>query len=90
VPATNGVIKIVADRNPDTTCKNAAQLIVSPVEGGLRAFGTHYHVAGFITETLFQRAPLTNSEQAFLGNACSFVIYLGSGRGKCTCPTAGA
>ncbi len=36
-------------------------------------------------ETLFQPAPLTVTEQQFLGQACSFVQYLGSGRGRCIC-----
>jgi len=90
VPAPTGVIKIVADQNAaaGARCTNAAQQIVAPVNGGLRAFGTHNQIVG-LTETLFQPAPLTNTEQAFLGNACSFVIYLGSGRGACRCGTGG-
>jgi len=92
VPA-EGVIKIVSARTAaGNTCDPTN--IVTPVESGLRAFGTHPQtvppniVAG-LTETLFQTAPLTNTEQAFLGNACSFVLYLGSGQGRCVCPTAG-
>jgi hypothetical protein len=80
-----GVVKIVSARTAaDGSCD--ATNIVTPVESGLRAFETHVQVAAAATtETLFQTAPLTNTEQAFLGNACSFVIYLGSGQGKCKC-----
>ncbi len=87
VTPTSGVIKIVAD----LACN--AFSIGQPVGSGLRAFGTHLPTAGFgtpavtniFTETEFQTAPLQDPEAGFLGNACSFVQYLGSGRGTCSC-----
>jgi len=98
-PVTTGVIKVVADL-PAGAC-NPTQ-ITSPVNGALRAFmlnGQGFATViqtpggpilaigpGPSTETQFQPAPLTQTEQAFLGNACSFVLYLGSGRGLCRCP----
>ena len=84
VMPSDGVIKIVADAGCD------ARNITTPVPGGLRAFATHLQIPlGAVvitnTETEFQPAPLTDTERAFLGNACSFVQYLGSGRGVCNC-----
>ena len=79
VPA---VMKIVADAGCDETS------IPQPVNGGLRAFLTNGQPgpgAATLTETLFQPAPLSVQEQRFLGDACSFVHYLGSGRGVCAC-----
>lgn len=75
-----GVIKVVSDQGCDETN------ISRPVPGGLRVFGTNAQSLGHSTETLFQSAPLTSTEQAFLGQACSFVHYLGSGIGRCDCP----
>jgi hypothetical protein len=86
VPFTTGVVKIVADNQPGTKCD--PRTIINPVESGLRAWETHPQ-AGALTETVFATAPLTNTEQSFLGQACSFVWYLGSGKGVCTCPKAG-
>jgi hypothetical protein len=81
-PAT-GVIKIVADNQPGKACD--PKTIINPVESGLRAWETHPQGPGAITETVFANAPLTNTEQGFLGQACSFVLYLGSGKGTCIC-----
>jgi hypothetical protein len=83
----DGVIKIVADRG----CN--AFSIGQPVGSGLRAFATHLPfgalgpvgTTNIFTETEFQTAPLQDPEAGFLGNACSFVQYLGSGRGTCFC-----
>jgi hypothetical protein len=86
VPPTTGVIKIVADNQPGTKCD--PRTIINPVESGLRAWETHPQGAA-LTETVFANAPLTNTEQSFLGQACSFVLYLGSGKGSCVCATAG-
>src|SRR5690242_3016492 len=87
VPFTTGVIKIVADAQPGTGCNPTT--IVNPVEAGLRSWETHIQAAAAITETVSASAPLTNTEQAFLGQACSFVLYLGSGQGTCRCGTGG-
>lgn len=89
-PFSRGVIKIVADAGCDETS------ITTPVNGGLRAFMTNLEIAESVpggvatTETLFQPAPLTVQEQQFLGQACSFVHYLGSGRGTCVCGAQGS
>ena len=84
----DGVIKIVSDAQPGTKCDPTT--VVSPLDGGLRAWETHLQGTNVLTETEFVRAPLTNTEAAFLGQACSFVIYLGSGKGTCYCPRGGA
>jgi hypothetical protein len=81
----NGVVKVVADVAPPSGCD--PRTITAPVNGALRSFGTHLQTqTGPVTETQFQSAPLTPTEQGFLGNACSFVLYLGSGNGQCRCP----
>ncbi len=92
VTPTTGVIKIVGDAGPAPSVCTATN-IVNPIPGALRAFGTHVQPGGQITETAFQVAPLRTgpgSEADFLGMACSFVIYLGSGRGQCLCPNTPA
>ncbi|HMK28548.1 MAG TPA: hypothetical protein VK473_02615 [Terriglobales bacterium] len=82
-PPTDGVIKLVSDNgaNCDPT---------SPVPTvDLRAWSTHLQKPDgsrlVITETEFQFAALQQDELQFLGLACSFVQYLGSGRGVCSC-----
>ncbi|HMK31243.1 MAG TPA: hypothetical protein VK473_16285 [Terriglobales bacterium] len=82
-PAPNGVIKIVSDNraNCDPT---------SPVPTpDLRAWGTHLQRPGgeilVTTEDEFEAAPLQQNELSFLGQACSFVQFLGSGKGVCSC-----
>jgi len=83
-PAPNsGAIKIVSD-----AYSNCNETAPSPIPE-LLAWGTHVQqpVSGaFVTtEEEFQGAPLTEDELGFLGQACSFVQYLGSGKGVCTC-----
>ena len=78
VKPPTGVVKIVSDRGCDETT------ISAPVPAGLRAFQVNPQGIG-ATETLYQAAPLTATEQNFLGNTCSFVHYLGSGVGTCRC-----
>jgi hypothetical protein len=83
-PAPNsGVIKIVSDVN--TNCNELAPAPVPTLLG----FASHVQqpLAGtFVTtEDEFQPAVLTGDELAFLGQACSFVQYLGSGKGVCSC-----
>lgn len=81
----SGVIKIVAD-----TYSNCNETAPIP-QTGLLAWGTHVQqpISGtFVsTEDAFQSAPLASAELSFLGQACSFVQYLGSGKGVCTCGT---
>ncbi|HXZ78757.1 MAG TPA: hypothetical protein VEG30_02435 [Terriglobales bacterium] len=82
-PATDGVIKIVSDNrsNCDPT---------SPVPTpDLRAWATHLQEPGngysVTTEEEFAPAALQQDELSFLGQACSFVLFLGSGKGSCSC-----
>jgi hypothetical protein len=83
-PAPNdGVIKIVSDLN--TNCNELAPVPVPTLLG----FASHVQqpLSGtyVTTEDEFQPAMLTGDELAFLGQACSFVQYLGSGKGVCSC-----
>ncbi len=79
----SGVIKIVSDRR-----SNCDETAPSPVPE-LLAWQTHAQqpvLGTFVTtEDEFQQAPLTADEQSFLGQACGFVQYLGSGKGVCKC-----
>jgi hypothetical protein len=79
VTVPRGVIKVVADASCDETN------ITAPVPGGLRVFGKNAQSAAAVTEYVYPSAPLTSTEQQFLGQACSFVHYLGSGKGVCHC-----
>jgi hypothetical protein len=85
VDFTRGVIKVVADAGCDETS------ITTPVNGGLRAFETNFTTgpAVGLRENRLEAAPLTTQEQQFLGQACSFVHYLGSGKGTCVCGAIG-
>jgi hypothetical protein len=86
-PAPNsGVIKIVSDNRA-----NCNETSPAPTPE-LLSWQTHVQqpVTGtFVTtEDQFQRAFLTQDELAFLGQACAFVQYLGSGKGVCQCGAA--
>lgn len=64
---------------------------VVPVAALGAVFGTHLQVeptGTAVTETEKLPRVLSSEEAAFLPNACSFIRYLGSGRGTCRC-TAG-
>lgn len=80
---SSGVIKIVSDAYPN--CNETAPTPTAD----LLAWGTHVQqpiTGAFVTtEDVFLSAPLSSPELAFLGQACSFVQYLGSGKGVCTC-----
>jgi hypothetical protein len=84
-PAPNsGVIKIVSDSG--SNCNETAPAPV--IE--LLAWQTHVQqpvLGTFVTtEDAFLPSVLNADELAFLGQACAFVQYLGSGKGVCTCP----
>jgi hypothetical protein len=92
-PAPNsGVIKVVSDDRAN--CNEQAP---QPVKE-LLAWQTHVQqptTGTFVTtEDTFLSAPLTyggtsqSTELEFLGQACSFVQYLGSGKGRCHCGSA--
>jgi len=81
-----GVIKIVSS-TPAPTCDATSLASATP---DLRAFATHLQndstrVIPFlsVTEDEFADAPLSAIEQSDLGTICSFVRYLGTGRGRC-------
>jgi len=86
-----GVIKIVST-TPNPTCDPTTNAAATP---DLRAFSTHLQNAAFggsnrvypstlfVTEDEFADAPLSAVESADLGTICSFVRYLGTGRGRC-------
>src|SRR5689334_2986089 len=79
VSVPRGVIKVVADAGCDETS------IPRPVPGGLRVWGKNLQAGGRVTEFVYPTVPLTATESQFLGQACSFVHYLGSGKGTCAC-----
>ena len=82
-----GVIKIVSS-TPNPTCDATKLATATP---DLRAFATHLQNDGSwgghpflsVTEDEFSDAPLSAVEQNDLGTICSFVRYLGTGRGRC-------
>ena len=83
-----GVIKIVSSTPPPGGC-DPTKIAPTP---DLRAFATHLQNAAFggyggpvykLTEEEFADAPLGSVESSDLGVICSFVRYLGSGRGSC-------
>jgi len=81
-----GVIKIVST-TPAPVCDPTKLASATP---DLRAFASHLQndsrrVIPFlsVTEDEFADAPLSAVEQSDLGTICSFVRYLGTGRGRC-------
>jgi len=88
VTPVRGVIKVVSTAGP--TCDPTHLGNATP---DLRAFATHIQNAAFggtsykpflsVTEEEFADAPLGAGEQTDLGTICSFVRYLGTGRGRC-------
>jgi hypothetical protein len=58
----------------------------------VQVFGTHIQVTGgasYVTETEKLPSPLSADEASFLPTACSFALYLGSGKGTCACLSPG-
>jgi len=82
----SGVVKIVLTPPPTGGCDATAPLTGADATLGA-VWGTHLQVPGpalFVTETEKQARTLSAGEAAFLPQACSFVLYLGSGKGTCT------
>lgn len=81
--APDGVIKIVADSQNQCDPTDPR-----PVPD-LLAWQTHVQQPTIdslaLTEDMFKVSRLTFDELAFLGRACSFTQYLGSGKGVCGC-----
>jgi hypothetical protein len=100
VPAA-GVIKIVSTL-ADSSCDPTAPF--QSEAPGLVGFATHLQNTGgvtTVTETLIPHAILggdtiglgspviSGSEAEFLPTACTFALYLGSGKGTCSCSVPG-
>jgi len=83
-PPANGVLKIISDAQANC---DATSPVPTP---DLRAWATHLQSPDgkslVTTEEEFAEAPLQQDELSFLGQACSFVQFLGSGKGVCRCP----
>jgi len=77
VTPADGVVKIVSD----SSCKETSP---TPVPG-LRAWLLSVGAGPQVLREEFAQATLQPDEQQFLGQACAFVQYLGSGRGVCHC-----
>jgi len=85
---SQGVFSIVSDQYQN--CNET-----SPVPSStLIAWASHLQqpvTAVFVTtETEFRSTALSSQQLGFLGQTCSFVQYLGSGRGICRCTGEGA
>ena len=82
-PPSDGVIKIVSDNQANC---DATSPVPTP---DIRAWATHLQAPGgptlVVTEDEYQTAALQQDELSFLGQACSFVLFLGSGKGECFC-----
>ena len=100
LPAPNsGVIKVVSTAaRAIGACGQETQLGGHSAVEGLLGWQTHVQqpTAGtfVVTEDGFKASRLgftgdpTTGEGDFLGQACSFVQYLGTGKGRCTCGNA--
>jgi len=86
VAPSSGVIKIVLTPDPTgAACDPRNALTGADATEGV-VFGTHLQTTGgfvFVTETEKLSSTLSASEATFLPQTCSFVVYLGSGRGQC-------
>jgi len=82
----NGVIKILG-----TVANGCSESSPTALSAGLLAWQTHVEQptnGTFVTSvTQYGDGTLSASEFSFLGEACSFVQYLGSGKGVCGCGT---
>ena len=89
-----GLIKLVSSNN----APNCDPRDITPT-ADLRAWATHVqdpvNPDYVITETEFLQAPLNGSltdgttEEGFLPETCSFIWYLGTGQGVCSCTGIG-
>ena len=81
----SGVVKIVLTPPPTGGC-DPRTAFTGPDSGLGAVWGTHVNTTGgfvYLTETEKLARGLGKDEAAFLPNTCSFVWYLGSGRGHC-------
>jgi hypothetical protein len=86
-PVTSGSIHIIGDTYPgcnETAPRPLSGLIASKMQ--VQQAGTSTAPISWVSETSFQLAQLSGTQQTFLGQACTFVQYLGGRiRGKCIC-----
>jgi hypothetical protein len=85
-----GVIKIL--NTAATTICDPTTVTTQTLVPGIVGFSSHLKVTGgatFLTETAIPNATLSAGEFFFLQTACSFVRYLGSGKGTCSCTVPG-
>jgi len=86
VAPASGVIKIALTPDPTgAACDPRNALTGADATEGV-VFGTHLQTTGgfvFVTETEKTPSILSAGEAGFLPQACSFAVYLGSGRGQC-------
>lgn len=84
---TSGSVHIIGDKYPgcnETAPQPTSGLLASKMQ--IQIVGPDTAPVTWATETNFQYAPLSDSQRSFLGQACSFVQYLGNRvRGKCIC-----
>ena len=81
----SGVIKITLTPRPPGHCNPTVSTTAPDATLGV-VFATHLQVTGgrtFVTETQVLPSPLSAAEEQFLQTACSFTLYLGSGKGTC-------
>jgi len=87
-----GVLKIISDNQAN--CDPTGPVPTSDLRAWLRQDAvTDTSLEGPIhlferQRELFAQVPLQADELTFLGQACSFVQFLGSGKGVCRCPQA--
>jgi hypothetical protein len=90
VPAS-GVVKVVLVPPPPGGCNPTVSTTTPDATLGV-VFGTHLQkeppdsstAALYVTETEKIASPLSAAEEGFLQTACSFTLFLGSGKGTCT------
>lgn len=86
-----GVIKILPIIAGNYACSPIAPFASSDASL-VKGFATHVQVTGsatYISETDIPVAILGSEDATFLNNACLFVQYLGSSKGRCGCSTPG-
>jgi hypothetical protein len=91
-----GVVKIVNGSPPPGGCNPSAFTVNTFPADSIVGYATHLQVTGaatYVTETRIPEVglPALNSggELGFLATSCSFVRYLGSGKGTCSCTVPG-
>jgi hypothetical protein len=86
-----GVVKIALVPPPAGGCNPTVSTTTPDATLGV-VFGTHLQTepsGTFVTETEKIASPLSAAEEGFLQSACSFTLFLGSGKGTCTSSVPG-